>query len=196
MTKKPDDGFPLREALSGLCYYLMVMSKKVGDQTKATPKIKEIAESLEKEGLEYVFEAMKWVNRELEYKFDSKVFRTRSADRIVSDGFHTGCTDVCLVFIALCNYKRMNPIYMEAIERQWLQDPKDKIMGHVFVKIHVNGIEYFTDPANMAVYPRIPPAIRNKYRIYAEGLDSWDVGIKSFEDLREKFMEFSSAFRN
>lgn len=155
-----------------------------------TPKIKKLAASLSGEGLDFVANALEWMDKNLQkQKYTEKLFRKRAAGEIVKSGFSTGCTDDALVFIALARAKGIPAKYVEAIETRWLEEGREKITGHVFAQVFINNRWHLVDPARKEISTK-PVLDKTRYVIFAEGLDSWDIGIKSFEDLKEKFLSF------
>lgn len=73
-----------------------------GKQTKVTPQIQQIANNFSgdvvnksRQIIDYFGQRMRLTN------FDEKLFRKRSADKIITDGFLTGCTDAAIVFVAV-----------------------------------------------------------------------------------------------
>lgn len=169
-----------------------------GPQTKMSPAIERAVSSLQGEGLDFVVSAVDWillnVRREEDSAIKRQVFRKRTADRIITDGFTTGCTDTALVFIVLCRVKGFPTKYVEAIEKRWLEEGgTGKIKGHVFAECFINDRWFQVDPARAAIH--IQPD-HSRYVILGGGLDSWDLGIRSFSDLKNKFISFSKECRN
>jgi hypothetical protein len=170
---------------------------KQGLQTKIEENIKNIEKQIPGEGLDYIANALDWVlsnlKREQSRKVKDKVFRKRTASEIVEDGYVTGCTDTALVFIALVRAKGIPTKYVEAVNKKWLED-KDKegkgIRGHVFAECFVSGKWYQIDPARGVIHAK---PNYTKFEIFAKGLDSWDLGIKDFKSLKEKFTNFRKA---
>lgn len=167
---------------------------KEGKQAAITPKIKEAAVSINGEGLTFVANVLEWMDEHLQKrKYTQKLFRKRTADEIIKSGFSTGCTDDALVFIALTRAGGIPAKYVEAIETKWLEKDGERITGHVFAEIFVNNKWYLVDPAGREISVK-PVPDRNQYVVFAKGLDSWDIGIKSYEDLKEEFLSFRQTY--
>lgn len=167
---------------------------KEGKQAAITPKIKEVAVSINGEGLTFVANVLEWMDEHLQrQKYTQKLFRKRTADEIIKSGFSTGCTDDALVFIALTRAGRLPAKYVEAIETKWLEKDGEKIAGHVFAEIFVNNKWYLVDPARREISVK-PVPDKNRYMVFAKGLDSWDIGIKSYKDLKEKFLNYRQKY--
>lgn len=159
---------------------------KEGEQTKITEAVRRVSGSIPGEGFEYVLNLLSWLQKNLEYKpHDPKLFRKRTASQILEDGFATGCTDYGLAFAALARAKKIPTTYIEALENRWLKEGGSTIHGHVFASIFVNEKWYLTDPTRgtISVSDRLS---HEKYVVLGKGLDSWDIGIKDIEDLKEK----------
>ena len=163
---------------------------KSGKQTQITPLLEKTASSFRKREFELILEILDWVKNNLKKSSSSEkkdlLFRKRTSDEIVKSKIATGCTDYALVFIALIRAKKIPAKYIEAIWLKWL-DKRDEqyIEGHVFVECFINNKWYIIDPQE--------GAIKIDYRrfvIFAKGLDSWDIGINNFNDLKKKFLNF------
>ena len=77
-------------------------------QVKITDEIKRIASGLKgQSGRETAMNIIKWIKENLKLKKASELpnpallFRRRTADQIIRDGFVTGCADATIVFLAL-----------------------------------------------------------------------------------------------
>jgi transglutaminase-like putative cysteine protease len=166
-----------------------------GKQTEITEEIRDIAETIHGEGLSFVANALSWVEdnikpeKEIEKK--NNLFRKRTADQIIKNKFSTGCTDTALAFIAIARAKGIPTKYVEAIDKQWLKsEEEENIKGHVFAECFVDDRWFLIDPTMLLIHAK---NVYPYHEIYAEGLDSWDVGIRSFEDLKEKFLAFRAG---
>ena len=170
---------------------------KANSQIKITPKVKAISNSLEGSNLEYVFSALDWLKRNL--KLERKhpdwttLFRARTASEIIESGFILGCTDMTLAFIALANAKGIETTYVEAIRKNWLESTTDgPIKGHIFVELTLKDRNYIVDSEMGRVTLESP---YKGFVIYKRGKDSWNIGIKSREDLTNKFNEFKKNYQ-
>lgn len=164
---------------------------KPGPQTEITERIKEIAGTIEgsfEEKISSILDIVSDIKTEQENKND--VFRKRTADQILNDNFVTGCTDVALVFIALSRVLGMPAKYIETIDEPWLQNGGESIVGHVYVKVFDGSRWRIIDPIRKVIDADIQ---QDKMVIFREGLDSWDIGIDSFNSLSEAFNNFRSS---
>jgi len=163
---------------------------KEGKQTKITENILKVASEFTGEDFDLITQILKWIHKNLKpnsnKEIKEKVFRKRTADQIIKDGFTTGCTDIALVFIVLTRAKKISTKYIEAIRRKWMETgDEDSIEGHVFAEVFLNGKWYIIDPTEACL-----KFWYDRWIIYEVGLDSWDIGIHSFQELKQKFLEF------
>jgi len=166
--------------------------KEEGQQTKITEYISGIIKDFKKSGIASVLEILNWMHKNIKEKQLSpgekaKIFRKRTADEIIRSGFATGCSDFSLVFVALVRARGIPAKYVETIEIEWLENGgESSIRGHVFAEIYFDGELFIVDPQGAL----IRAWYGKRYVVYAVGLDSWDIGIENFEDLKNKFSEF------
>lgn len=166
-----------------------------GEQTALSTEVGRIARSIPGGGLEYVLNVLAWLRRNLPRKpYDPKLFRKRTASQVLEDQFATGCTDYGLVFVVLMRAKGIPATYLEALETRWVREGGREIQGHVFSGVFLNKHWYLVDPTNgyISIRTFLP---KDKYMILTTGLDSWDVGIRSIEDLRQKAEAFREKFK-
>lgn len=167
---------------------------KEGNQTKITENISKIASEFTGESFDLIPQILKWIHKNLksnsDEKIKEKVFRKRTAVQIIEDGFTTGCTDVALVFIVLARAKGIPTKYVEAIRNKWMEiGDEDSIDGHVFAEVFLNGEWHIIDPTDACL-----KFWYDRWIIYKIGLDSWDIGIHDFQELKQKFLEFRKDF--
>ncbi|OGZ33532.1 MAG: hypothetical protein A2Y98_01195 [Candidatus Portnoybacteria bacterium RBG_19FT_COMBO_36_7] len=168
---------------------------KSGQQTEITPKIIEIASTFKNEGLELIFEMLQWVQKNIKdtdsVEFKKKFFRKRTADEIIKSKVTTGCTDYALVFIAFARVRKIPTVYVEAIRRKWLDIGDEKyIEGHIFAECFIDSKWYIVNPEEGAIQ-----IAYHQFVIFDKGLDSWNIGIKKFNDLKNKFLKFKEEYR-
>lgn len=180
--------------LSFKIFYVYFMDTKLflkeGEQTKITENIAQIASGFTLEGFDLIIQITKWIHQHLKSDQNkerkAEIFRKRTADQIIADGFITGCSDIALVFIALARAKNIPTKYVEAIRRKWIESGKeDAIEGHIFAEIYFNNQWRIIDPTEACL-----KFWYDRYVIYAKGLDSWDIGISGLSELRQKFIDF------
>ncbi len=177
--------------------------KNEGPQTETTPEIENVCNQLSGEKLAFIISTIKWIhnnlNRNKSLEIKKEVFRKRTATEIISDGFTTGCTDITLVFIALCRAKGFPTKYVEAIDKKWLKGELQGpgIRGHVFAECFIEGDWLLIDPAEGLIFANPDHSdYYSNFATYKKGLDSWDLGIKSFSDLKQKCEKFKETFKD
>lgn len=160
------------------------------NQTEITATIQTIADGFSDTGIGRIFEVLEWTHKNCKSENDpvykQEHFRTRTAEKIIESKKCTGCTDFALVFIALMRASGYESTYVEAVEEKWLQEGGDNISGHIFVEVIIDGKTYIIDPQGAC----IKAWYGKRYIVFAKGKDSWDIGIKNFYDLKEKFKSF------
>lgn len=182
---------------------------KEGAQTKITPGIKKLAEKIDGEGLEFVFNLLAFLARHLRgLDFSSEKYQTylkkyhlrKTADEIIADRLAPSCGDIALAFAAICRAKGIPAKIIEGALYKFLEDPSDKhISTHVFVEIFIDRQSYLVDPGRKLV--GIDKTLQDLFTPYAgwepcwEGLDYWEMGIFNHEDLRKRSLEFKRRWK-
>lgn len=146
-----------------------------GPQTKITVEIREVAKSFKKEGLELVKEILDWMRKNFRHKKDDSIAFARTAEEIIRSRFFTGCQDLGIVFVTFLRAKGIPASYIEAKKKT------GKFHGHVFSRVFLNNKIYFVDPTRKTV-----SEVENfgNYFPIKEGLDSWDLGVRSVKDIK------------
>lgn len=162
-----------------------------GEQTVITEQIKKIGETIEGAFEDKVMQIFSYLKK-LKYQPANKgfVIRRRTADQIISDGYVTGCTDEALVFIALARAAGIPSKYIETIDMEWMNSGGERMGGHIYAGVFDSGDWRIADPSGR----RLDVSINEDGRIiFAEGLDSWDIGIRDANSLEQKFNQFRAA---
>lgn len=123
-------------------------------------------------------------------RYDEKLFRTRTAAEIINQKLITGCTDATIAFVVLARASEIPSKYVETIDKEWLETGKRSISGHQYVQIYDYDYEkwIWIDPMGNRINT-LPPEKEGRV-IYKVGLDSWDIGIRNFDELEKKFKIF------
>jgi len=168
-----------------------------GPQTKVTQQYKDFIKDIPGSDFNFVIGALEKINKVLRIERQHpkwrEIFRNRTADQIFTDGFATGCTDIALVFITAARAKEIPTKYIEAIDKRYLESKEEgPFRGHVFAEVCINGNWYQVDPESATAY-----ALKDykHYVIYGEALDSWDLGIKSYNDIAKVFADFKKEYK-
>jgi hypothetical protein len=165
-----------------------------GQQTVITPGVEKIAEKFEGnfEGkIRGIFDFIRTFRMDVGNK--NEIFRKRTAEQIISDGYITGCTDAALVFITLARAAGIPAKYIETVDKEWLRTGGSSLAGHIYSGVLENDKWRIADP----MMGRLDVDIEKDGRIVmAEGSDSWDIGIRSMEELEERFGQFRAQEAN
>jgi transglutaminase-like putative cysteine protease len=173
-----------------------------GNQTRITPEIKELANSIGGEKLEYIMNLLLWGKENIstfpksEWKEN---FRNRSADEIIKSQKASGCGDRAVVFCALSRAKGIPTVYIELPYKDWLESDNDQtFVNHCMVKVRHGDRWYIADPTRGTIgvggYRSVGESV--DYVKLGEGLDSWDLGIKDWDSYREKYLEFRKKYQS
>lgn len=156
-----------------------------GKQSKETRLVKELASGFAGSDFEKIRSILRWMEKNLKSRRGSevqKIFATRTVTTVIKDRFSTGCHDDALVFAALCRVVGIPAKYVVGINKL---DPKNR--GHCVVETYMNGSWVLVDQSRGVIW--LSPERSDFYKenfIVGEGLDSWDVGIRSFRSWRGK----------
>lgn len=167
---------------------------KEGEQTKATTRVLKIAKKFKGKDIDSVVQILEWIQdniKKTKSKNVIKILRRRTADQIIKDGFSTGCGDYTLVFVALARAKKIPTKYVEAMSMKWKKG--QSLQGHTWAEVFVDNKWIVVDPTIVSIHFRRKGKILSSisgYRIFDKGLDAWDLGIKNFNNLKERFMKY------
>lgn len=135
---------------------------KQGRQTRITPLVREVADSINGEGLEliqnisnYIVSIKRRTARELEEKegiTKEEEFLATADQLLTNHHWIKGCHTVGTIFRALCIAKGIPAILIETLDKSWLESWKGsemprRVEGHVFVDVFINGEWYTINPA-------------------------------------------------
>jgi len=161
-------------------------------QIKITEEIKRIASFLRGQSdRETAKNIIRWIKENLKLKRladlpnPAAVFRRRTADQIIRDGFATGCADAAIVFIALARALGIPSIYCELVV------PEKGNFGHAWAKCYLDGAWVDVDPMGGTIGEDVVKKFSKFGKVYVlgKGADSWDIGIESWEDFLRKVRE-------
>jgi len=128
------------------------------------------------------------------------VFRKRTLQQILEEGIYPTCSDEGIVFRGLMIALEVPVAYVETFHEDYLFGRE--FHGHVIGKIQAGDKWYYIDPKNNQKRVMETEEELFPYVIYREGLDSWDIGIKSYddmhsakkEDIKELLERYKSVF--
>lgn len=172
-----------------------ILFLRQGKQTLNTQGTESIAKSISGGSKDKIDKIISFVSSLKYTGFNAKLFRKRTVDQIIKDGFTTGCTDSCLVFVALSRVCKIPAKYAETIDKIWLESGSDNsIQGHQYAQVWIKEENrwVWVDPLG-ARFDTDTPEKEGRV-IYKVGLDSWDIGIDSFDKLRNYFLRFKQKY--
>ena len=116
-----------------------------------------------------------------------RIFRKRTIQEILEQGIYPTCSDIGIVFRGLMIALEVPTAYVETFHEDYLLGKE--FHGHVVGKIQAGDKWYYIDPQNnekrvIKTEEDLFPLI-----VFKEGLDSWDVGIKGFDDMHRLKLE-------
>jgi len=166
-----------------------------GKQSKITKEIKAIAKKFTGNEFEKVRSIFLWINKNIKNAPKNqntiKIFAKRSASKIIKDGWHTGCHDIAVIFVTLARASNIPTKYIEGIDKI---NPHNR--GHCVAEVYISKSWMLADATKNSLYflPTRSSFYQQNY-ILGIGLDSWDVGIKSFKDWKEHSQRVKRAVK-
>lgn len=158
-------------------------------QVIISDEIKNIVRTLKgQSGKETIRNIIRWIKENLKFKKIEELpnpklfFRRRTSEQIIRDGFVTGCADVTIVFLALCRALKIQSVYCELVV------PERGNFGHVWAKCYLDGAWIDVDPISGDIGVDVVKKFEKFGKVYILGIgaDSWDIGIKCWEDFLRK----------
>lgn len=118
-------------------------------------------------------------DKKANYILKESIFRKRDLDQILREGYYPTCSDIGLIFRGLMIAQKIPTAYVETFH-------EDYLFGRSF-HTHVLG-RVFLDDCSVLVNPGLNKIYYDEadifpYIIFREGLDCWDVGIHSYDDI-------------
>lgn len=173
-----------------------------GAQTKITPEIKKLAKQLKgSNDLETIFNILFWIKKNLTFikswKWRERHLCTQTAEQIVKSKKSSGCGDKAIVFIALIRANGIPAKYVDAVDLDWLKAKNPKFVSdHIFVDVWIFNKWYIVDPTIGTINLSYLWPMGKKFLVYKKALDSWDMGIKNYKNLENKFKIFKEKWLN
>lgn len=114
------------------------------------------------------------------HRLKDSVFRQRDLDQVLKEGYYPTCSDIGLLFRGLMTAQGHPTSYVETFHEDYLFDRL--FQGHVFGRVFDGKKSRFVNPKP---YPTISDTEVEifPYVIFREGLDSWDIGIRGYDDM-------------
>lgn len=164
------------------------MSLRQGEQTVLDQSLKRLATSLKEDtGLQTVKKIISWIHENLKFRnvecesreLFEKHFRKRTVKQIIKSEYASGCSDFVLIFIAFC---RGCGIPAKFIDGKRI----GKSGGHVWAEVLIGSDWLYVDPTAKKINFDPSKAKNGPYKLIEKGLDSWDIGIRSWQDWKRK----------
>ena len=116
-----------------------------------------------------------------------RIFRKRTVQEILEQGIFPTCSDIGIVFRGLMIALDVPTAYVETFHEDYLLGKK--FHGHVVGKIQAGDKWYYIDPQNNE--RRVSKTEEDLFPliIFKEGLDSWDIGIRGYDDIHKLRLE-------
>jgi len=191
-----------------------------GTQTKKTVAIEEIVANINGESDQEVVEnIINWISNNLQnLDVDSEQKSTLTCQELIDQGTFSGCTDFALVFLTLVRAKNIPAIYVETIEKEFLESIANgetidsPFLGHVFADVYIDGEWQAVDPIG-GYFTTLDTSCTSKksfdglngcyirkqgneeipYVIYDKGLDFWDLGFNNKKEFVDHVYGESNA---
>jgi hypothetical protein len=158
---------------------------KEGKQSKQTKSIKDICKKFSGEDIDKIIQILIWIDKNLRYcknkKNVERIFATRTAEEIIKNKEHTGCHDTALIFVTMTRSCGIPCKYIAGLGKE------TGTGGHCVSKVFVNDKWLLIDPSHykIEIFPENSDFYK-KFYIMGEGLDSWDIKIKTLKDWYKK----------
>ncbi|MGB6838690.1 MAG: hypothetical protein WBD86_01870 [Microgenomates group bacterium] len=159
-------------------------------QIEVTDLVKQISASLGGDGLEFLQNAMDYVNHKIKRKkYDKdvveeerKVRWKRTAHQILKDDYvygQKGCTDLVITFQALCEAKgyKTNFVKVKGKEGKQIHSIAEVKLGKDWFKVDVAG------KAGVKKEKLQKSEVFGIWHFWMRGRDAWDLGFTSFDSI-------------
>ena len=196
-----------------LLYYLdcqlQVMSGKYleeGPRTQVDDSVKEFSENISAgSDIEFVYKVLLRVQEEFEDIGDVELLEKRSSVELFEDRTLTGCSDYVHVLVPLVREYGIPARVVRGIEKESIPVLKRRIRGeevdeevvyegHVVAECKVDDRWITVDPARgkINLFPATSEGseFRERYEGIETGIDSWEMGINSFEGVKEYHSDY------
>ncbi len=165
---------------------------KGGGQSTVTPRIEAEAKKISgKTRRERLFKAMRYMWQYFTYDrwFKTQAFM-RTADELYESRVLGGCSDYALAQITLFRAVRIPARMVVTANVDWiyqyLKNPLTMTEGHSFIEVFLEDRWYLVDSTYRYFFseydPGLPSYPHGEY-FCKRGIDFWDIGIKSLEDM-------------
>ena len=163
---------------------------EIGEQGPITETILKLCERIPGEDVELIQNIAAYLHSLKSIQTKEPIF-TRTADQVIQSGEQWGCQEAGLVFVTLLRAKEEKASFIQAFLREDLVDYKigkpNYVRGHVFLRQQTsNGYRVINSTTG-----EITSELPEKYVFGAEGLDSWDIGLR--DGLKDYLLMFEKT---
>ena len=113
-------------------------------------------------------------------RLKATIFRKRTLDQMLREGFFRTCSDIGLLFRGLMAAQGHPTSFLETFHEDYLFGKS--FHGHVFSRVFDKGGSFIVNPGPNPIISKGESDIF-PYIVFREGLDSWDIGIHSYDDM-------------
>ncbi|MFC1691425.1 hypothetical protein ACFL0W_04565 [Nanoarchaeota archaeon] len=117
---------------------------------------------------------------------ENRIFRNRDLGTVLREGYFPNCSDRGLIFRGLMIAQGIPASWVDTFEEEYLlgSDIQMNLWGHVFSRVYDGNKSWIFDPTHINHFESEQELFnRARYVVFGEGLDSWDLGIRRYEDL-------------
>lgn len=190
-----------------------------GHLTKSTPFIIDLANSISGHGeqlLQNIFNVVRsnlkasaskiFPQKQFLKKLQEEHLR-RPAEEIIKSGYHYGCDEYAVVFATLARLIGIPTKYIQCAEIIGYKNHKST-NGHVFLECFIGESRYLVDSTRGTVvnleqekdkqklYVSHDPNHSYLYQDSYSGLDSWEAGVRSHQEMIKRLIETSERYLN
>lgn len=170
-----------------------VKNVSTGEQTQITEKVKEVADSIQGEGIIAAMKIGDYI-KSMDVVSDATEpdFR-RTADEVLKENTYNGCNEAGVVYASLLRAKGIPATFIQALNTdavmRYSKDHKS-LNGHVFLETNFGDQEKPNIKIINSTTGEISDKLPDNMIVGARGLDSWDIGLREgFNDLGRIFEE-------
>jgi hypothetical protein len=175
-----------------------------GEQSTVTPRIEAEAKKIcGKTRRERLFKAMRYMWQHFAYDrwLKTRAFM-RTADELYESLVLGGCSDYALAQITLFRAVRIPARMVVTANVDWiyqyLKNPLTMTEGHSFIEVFLEDKWYLVDSTYRYFFseydPGLPSYPHGEY-LCKKGVDFWDIGIKSLEDMDRILRDVALSYR-
>ncbi|KKQ42119.1 MAG: hypothetical protein US60_C0023G0009 [Microgenomates group bacterium GW2011_GWC1_37_8] len=164
-----------------------------GEQTQITPKVKEVADNINGEGVVLAMKISDYIKSMDVLTDATEPDFTRTAEQILEANTYNGCNEAGVMFAALLRARGIPTTYIQALREDAVRNfsiEHPSLNGHVFLEANLGSKDDKKIKIINSTTGEVADELPENMMVGAKGLDSWDIGLrKGFEDLQKMFEE-------